>query len=229
MYPEYTTRMPVGTREPLCRHTAYEAIRAKILSGEFGPGTMLSEGELARQLGISRTPVREALQRLEEEGLAVILPRRGAIVRVLTLQEVREILRVREALEGLAARLAASHIPRALVDELRARWREVNQSLQAQAHVALDKLGLEFHAAIVEASGNRTLARMLEGVRGRIEGTRALYLQGAGEAALRRARLVCADHLEILDALEAGDGELSEARMKAHLRQIRTETIRGVE
>lgn len=221
--------MSTGTSGPLRRHLAYDTIRAKILSGEFPPGSTLSEAELASLLGISRTPVREALQRLQEEGLATILPRRGALVRILTLPEVREILLVREALEGLGARLAATHINRATLDGLRAQWQETLDTLEGSTLQALDKEGVQFHAAIVEASGNRTLARMLEAVRGRIEGTRQIYLHSSGETALRRARLICEEHLRVLDALEAGDADRAEVAMKEHLRQIRAETIGAVE
>jgi len=136
VYGQYAT-----STGPLRRHLAYDAIRAKILSGEFPPGSTLSEAELASLLGISRTPVREALQRLQEDGLATILPRRGALVRILTLPEVREILLVREALEGLAARLAATHISRAMLEGLRAQWQDVLDTLEASTLQALDKQG----------------------------------------------------------------------------------------
>lgn len=228
MFAQYTADMSVSPG-PLRRQLAYDSIREKILSGEFAPGSMLSEAELATLLGISRTPVREALQRLQEDGLATILPRRGALVRILTLPEVREILLVREALEGLAARLATTHMSRAILEGLRAQWQDALDTLEASTLQALDKQGVQFHAVLVEASGNRTLARMLESVRGRIEGTRQIYLHSSGETALRRARLICEEHLRVLDALQAGDADRAEIAMKEHLRQIRAETIGAVE
>jgi DNA-binding GntR family transcriptional regulator len=214
-------------RPKLRRTVAYEAIRRRILSGEYAPGTTLSEVALGRAFDISRTPVREALMRLQEEGLATILPRRGAMVRILTVQEIREILVVREALEGAAAALAASRVSRATIDGLRKRWQEHLDTLSQATLASIDTQGVEFHAAIVEASGNRTLARMLESIRGRIEGGRQLYLQTSGDAAVRRARVTCEEHLKILEALESGEPDRAEAVMRAHLRQIRTETVGG--
>ncbi|MBI2218422.1 MAG: GntR family transcriptional regulator [Candidatus Rokubacteria bacterium] len=213
----------------LRRNVAYEAIRRRILSGEYPPGTTLSEAALGRTFGISRTPVREALMRLQEEGLTAILARRGAIVRILSVQEIQEILIVREALEGAAAALAASRISRGTIAEVRKQWLEYLDTLSEATLGQIDKRGVEFHAIVVEASGNRTLARMLEGIRGRIEGGRQLYIRTSGEAAVRRARVTCEEHLKVLDALETGEPERAEAVMRQHLRQIRAETLGGLE
>jgi DNA-binding GntR family transcriptional regulator len=219
-----------GARPPvkLRRHVAYEAIRRRILSGDYPPGSTLSEAALGKTFGISRTPVREALMRLQEEGLTTILPRRGAMVRILGVQEIQDILLVREALEGAAAALAASRISRATITDLRAEWRQLLDTLSEASMRDVDKRGVEFHAVIVESSGNRTLARMLDGIRGRIEGARQLYVRTVGEAAVRRARVTCEEHLKVLDALETGEPERAESVMRQHLRQIRAETLGGI-
>src|SRR5262245_53138215 len=102
----------------LRRDFAHEAVRAKILSGQFPPGAALSERHVGATLGISRTPVREALMRLQEEGLIEFVPGRGPVVRMMAPKEMHEILLAREALESLAARLAAARISVAVVKEL---------------------------------------------------------------------------------------------------------------
>ncbi len=154
---------------------------------------MLSVGGLWRcpaigkALGTSRTPVREALMRLHEEGLIDFVPRRGPIVRTLMLQEMHEILLVREALEGLASRIAARRIPVARVKELRAEWEELRATLPEATLDQLHEKGYAFHATIINAAGNQTLARMLDSIRGRLASSRQLYLETLGPLALKRA------------------------------------------
>src|SRR5262245_4062424 len=117
-------------RQPrLRRQVAYDAMRAAILDGTFAPGELLAEAALAARFRTSRTPIREALMRLQEEGLVEIVPRRGPIVRLLAPAEMYETLLVREALEALAAYSAATRIPVAQLKELRAQWEELNQTI----------------------------------------------------------------------------------------------------
>lgn len=120
-------------------------------------------------------------------------------------------------------------MPRERLAALRGEWQWAFDTLSESSLQALDKQGVEFHGGIIDASGNRTLARMLEGIRGRIEGTRQIYLRTSGEVALRRARVTCEEHLRFIAALEARDPQRTEAEMKAHLRQIRAETLGSVE
>src|SRR5437870_1109598 len=133
----------------LRREIAYEAIRERILSGEFRPGQALSELALAASFRASRTPVREALMRLEEEGLVEIVPRRGPTVRLLAPQEMYEILLVREALESLAARIAASCISPAQVRRLRTEWEELRDTLSDDSLETIDQKSREFHVDII--------------------------------------------------------------------------------
>lgn len=219
--------MPGQHGSALRRQVAYEAIRAQILHGELPPGTLLSELDLGRALGTSRTPVREALMRLHEEGLIDIVPRRGPIVRILPPQEMLEILQVRESLEGLASRLAAARIPAARVKELRAQWEELRAALSEATLDTVHRKGYEFHDIVIAAAENRTLARLLEGIRGRLDSSRQLYLKTLGPLALKRARLSCEEHLRVIDALEAADPQQSEALMRDHLRQLRAEILGG--
>lgn len=98
---------------------AYEVIKRKIVNGEITPGTKLQEDRLAEELGISRTPIREALSRLAQEGLVEIIPRRGTYVVEFSLFDIVHLLEIREALEGMAARLAATNIARETLAEMK--------------------------------------------------------------------------------------------------------------
>lgn len=132
---------------------------------------------------------------------------------------------VREALEGLAASMAASRIPIATLKALRAEWQQLLRTL---SNATLERLSVkteEFHSKVVEAAGNRTLARLLYSLRGRIRSSRQTYLEALGRDALNRSRALCEEHLQIIDALEAGDVEMSERLMKAHIRMIRNELL----
>lgn len=210
----------------LRRHLTYEAIRSKILAGKFAPGQALSEVELARTLGTSRTPVREALMRLHEEALVEIIPRRGPLVRMLAPQEMQEILLVREALEGLAARMAAARIAIGSLKDLRAQWEELRATLSESSLDELHTKTEEFHSTIIASAGNQTLVRLLETLRDRIRSSRRLYLKALGRQALVRSRTLCDEHLRIIDALEAADADASARLMKAHIRAIRGELLR---
>ena len=209
----------------LRRQVVYEAIRAAILNRTFAPGETLQEVALAAKFHASRTPVREALMRLQEEGLVEIVPRRGPVVRLLAPDEMYDTLLVREALEALAARIAATRIPVSVLKELRAEWEELSQSLSEATLETIFHKSNDFHAAIITASENETLKRLLASIRGRIEISRQLYLKPKGRLRPERAELSCRDHIRIIEALEAGDAERSETLMHEHLRELTAEIV----
>lgn len=218
-------RRRAGQQGRLRRELAYEAIRERILSGEFRPGQALSELALAESFRASRTPVREALMRLEEEGLIEIVPRRGPTVRLLAPQEMYEILLVREALESLAARIAASRISLAQVRQLRTEWEELRDTLSDDLLETIDQKSREFHVVVTEASEHRMIAQLLASIRGRVEVSRRLYLKPTGKVTLERARRSCKEHLQIIDALEARDADEGELLMREHLKGLTTEIL----
>ena len=189
-----------------------ERLREEILSGELAPGAVLSEVSLARSLGVSRGPIREALGRLASEGLVTITPRRGAIVTELTRDEFVGAYQVREALETLAIRLA---VPRLEESHLK-RLRELHE--QMVAHAKRDEVNAffdanaGFHEVFVTASGNRKLHeiyRLLFDQMGRYL-ARSLALRGSLEKSI-------AEHSAILDAVEAGDVDVAAELLAAHI------------
>jgi len=197
----------------------YKVLRRQILDAELPPGTRLKDSELAESLGISNTPVREALRRLEQTALVETIPRRGTFVKKLSLAEVEGLYEVREALETLAVRLAAERADDALL----------NQILQtAQLHIAGVQRGAvseylhhdrQFHHLIAEGAGNSVLASMLTSIADRIHITRRMDL---GQ---HQDEMAGQEHAEIGQALSHRDGEEAARLMQHHIREHRMRVV----
>lgn len=196
-------------RQPLTEQ-AYTAIKREILSDRLAPGVPLPVDRFTREMKLSRTPVREAILRLEREGFVEIKPRLGTFVAHLDLRKIREMYHVRAVLEGSAARLtAALYSPAALktVDkELR------SQKLTGTINLAaISEAGQSLHRMIVDECGNEVLAGTIRSLQDHFSRYRHFSLQ-ISEKVLSSHR----EHLEILDALSRRDGELAERLVRAH-------------
>lgn len=191
-----------------------DVLREAILLGVLMPGSWLREDELARALKVSRTPVREALRRLSDEGLTQRAANRGTVVAPMTVDEILAVYAVRESLEGLAARIAAQRRPPGLVEELRAVHQEMlRESIDAEERA---RLNLDFHRIIREAAGNPYLSRFLTQVEHAVRrfGTTTLAQPGRGDSALN-------EHYGILEAIAVGDPDLAEKRAVEHMHRAR--------
>jgi Transcriptional regulators len=191
-----------------------DALREAILSGILAPPAWLREDELAQALSVSRTPVREALRRLSDEGLTQRVVNRGTVVTPMTLDEILAVYAVRESLEGLAARTAAIRRPAGLVESLQEVHREMVEGAVDAKRMA--ELNLEFHRLIREAAGNPYLTRFLTQVEHAVRrfGQTTYASPGRSEDAL-------AEHFGILEAIAAGDADLAESRAAEHMRHSR--------
>lgn len=196
--PDKPTNPPTSLRV-----TAYEAIKGRILEGGLLPGEALSESEWAEALGISRTPVREAIQLLAQEGLVEVFPKRGTLVARLSVRDVRESFELRQAIEGFAARLAAER----RTDEHVAA---MHKALTAPGDDGYDS-GVDFHTVLVQASDNPCLEQVFATAEDRID----LASRLASSAASRHE--TDSTHQAILAAIEAGDADEAEAAMRRHL------------
>jgi DNA-binding GntR family transcriptional regulator len=204
---------------PLARRTssaATERIRAAIVDGRFAPGERLKEEELARELGISRTPVREALLMLQSEGLVESVPNRGAIVRAYTPQEIEEMYELRALLEGFAARRAATRIGPAGVRALRASNERFGRLRAANDLVDLIRENLVFHNTILEAAGSDLLVGMVRSV---VEVP--LVYKSFYWYPREQKRISEHYHEQLTRALEARDSERAELIMKEHVFEAR--------
>jgi len=204
---------------PLTRNAsvaATELIRQAIIDGRLVPGQRLKEEELARELGISRTPVREALLFLQAEGLVESIPNRGATVRAYAPEEIEEMYQLRALLEGYAARQAAGRISR---DELR-RLRESNErfaSLRAADDVVdLIRENLVFHGTILDAAGSERLGSMVRKVIELPLVYKAYYWYSPEQKLISDHY-----HRQLANALEARDAERAELIMKEHVFEAR--------
>jgi DNA-binding GntR family transcriptional regulator len=184
----------------------YEILRNEIITLCLSPGEPLLEQTLARRFKVSRTPIREVLRRLNHEGLVEIIPQKGAFVAVIGLSDVHEVFQIREALEGLAARIAASRMDKGQLDSIEHKLSERSMEEAAQA-------GARLHQFILEATENRRLLSMMEILKGQIDRLRAV----AGRFPGRTSKSI-EEHKEILTALKAKNGELAEKAMRRHIR-----------
>jgi DNA-binding GntR family transcriptional regulator len=192
------------------------AIRARIMSGEIPIGAQLRQADLAATLGVSRTPIREALRQLQAGGLIEVLPRRGAVVRVPAPWEVREAYEVRAELEGLACVRAVGEIAPDQLDELR----RANDVLRTGPPAGGEPVSPttaandRFHTLIHEIAGNERLARTIRDINDAFpRNVSALVLQD--NPRLRANNL--AQHERIVEALAANDAELARREMREHV------------
>ena len=193
---------------------AYKTLRRAILGRSIPSGQKLVVRVLAEQLGLSPTPVKEALSALEREGLVVAVPHRGYFVLEPTLEDIREIYNLREVLEGLAARLAVEHDGRSLAGKL--------EKLLTKQHKAADKgdlesygdLDLAFHRTLWEAAGNKRLLATAETIDGQIR-----MLINSSAAIPGRLPESRAEHEAIVQAVRDKIPEAAEVAMRTHVRK----------
>jgi len=189
----------------------YEVLKDKILNMELPPGTRLKDGELAESLGVSNTPVREAIRQLEKDGLVETIPYRGNFVRKMSVEEVCEIYDVRMVLEALAARLAVDKSTPEQLKRIRTKVEEYERAFENDDI----SLGLEadfaFHDLIAQASGNKTLLEMLRGL-----ATRVHVLRQMDKGKTRR-RESLEDHKTIYRALKEKDAKKAEEAIIQHV------------
>lgn len=196
----------------LLHEDATERLRDLIIQGEIAPGTKLIERVLCERLGVSRTPLREALKTLASEGLVALLPNRGAMVTPLTIAKVRESFEVMGALEALAGELACRNASDAQIGEIRAMHFEM---LAAHARGDLAEYfrnNQAIHFAIVAASGNETLAATYRNLNANVR--RARYLANTSQSRWDKA---VAEHEQMLAALTARDGSRLQRLLVEHL------------
>lgn len=201
--------------------TVYVALRRDILERAFVPGEPLTEQELSRRYGVSRTPVREALAKLERDRLVRVVPKKGAFVRSISHDDVRELYQIREALEALAMRLAAPRFERGELQGFEARFRDIKARGAKATPADLRTLGEEFHSAVLKRAGNARLIETLEQIREQI---RPVWTMAV--LAPRRLQGIVHEHLSIIDALKRPDARRAERLMARHVRRVRDTVFR---
>lgn len=198
--------------------STYEQIRALIVERRIEPGTPLSAPELAEQLGVSRTPVREAIGTLVVEGLAVRSGTNRTMVAPVSVEELDHVYDVRAMLEGLIASDAARRVTQADVAVLEQKILLMDRL--RDDHTQVVRFGAEFHDELQRISGNDLAVNLLRIVRGHVDRYRSLTSQSPG-----RASDAADEHREIFEAVIARDPELAEAVMREHLQAAKTLAI----
>lgn len=159
------------------RDVVFNTLRQAILRGELKPGERLMEIQLAKKLGVSRTPIREAIRKLELEGLVLMIPRKGAEVAEITEKNLRDVLEVRKALEELAVQLACDRISGGQIEEMKKCAQEFKESLGSGDITIIAEADVRFHDVIYSATDNRRLIQLLNNLREQMYRYRVEYLK----------------------------------------------------
>lgn len=159
------------------RDVVFNTLREAILRGDLVPGERLMELQLAAKLGVSRTPIREAIRMLEQEGLAITIPRKGAIVAGMTEKDMQDVLEIREALEELSVQVACDKITDEEIAELQNNMKNFEHSLKSGDLKKMAHADVEFHDVIYRATDNPKLINMLNNLREQMYRYRVEYLK----------------------------------------------------
>ncbi len=204
-------RIKIDNFRPL-GEMVYESLRDAIVNQTLKPGERLMETELAEELGVSRTPVREAIRKLELEGYVVMIPRKGAYVSGLSIRDINEVFEIRGTLEALAAGLSAE---RATEEEIE----EMKQDLEMEAHLwetsdllKTIEIDIKFHEMIYASARNSRLLTMIKELREQVQRFRTTTLAVPG-----RMKFALDEHRKILAAIAARDVETAQQAAKEHI------------
>ena len=206
----------LGGMTRITRVTLHDAvlnqIRDMIIEGTLMPGTRINEGQVGALLGVSRTPLREAIKTLASEGLVEIVTAKGAVVRRFSEADIREILEVLKVLEQGAAHLACVRAPEAEIKKIVAMHKRMLALYKSKDRLAYFKLNQSIHSAIVQASRNATLAQQHETLQARIKRIRFI-----GNQTPERWAAAVGEHEEMIEALVKRDGEKLAEILGRHL------------
>ncbi len=194
------------------RDVVFHTLRKAILRGNLEPGERLREIHLADKLGVSRTPIREAIRKLELEGLVVMIPRKGAVVAEITEKSLRDVLEVRRALEALAVRLACEKILDSEVEELKVAARAFEETLKTGDVTAFAEADVKFHDIIYRATDNQRLIQLLYNLREQMYRYRVEYLKREESHVT-----LLEEHQAIIDTIERRDEENAVQAVCTHI------------
>lgn len=194
------------------RDVVFHTLRESILKGELEPGERLMEIQLAEKLGVSRTPVREAIRKLELEGLAIVLPRRGAIVAQITVSDLKDVLEVRTALEELTIELACKRITTEELEQLKECFYEFQKAARGRDLTVIVEADVAFHDVIYKASRNHRLIQILNNLREQMYRYRLEYIKDEA-----KRLLLIEEHKGIVQAIENNDIPAAKGAIQRHI------------
>ena len=194
------------------RDVVFNTLRQGILKGDLKPGERLMEIHLADRLGVSRTPIREAIRMLELEGLVTMIPRKGAEVARISKQDLRDVLEVRKSLDSLAVRLACDRITDEEKDELRKTEEDFEQSIRKGDVTSIAEADVRFHDVILKAGKNGRLMQMINNLAERMFRYRLEYIKDSRN----HSRLI-EEHRKIIEYIVDGDKDSACEAIETHI------------
>ncbi len=194
------------------REVVFNSLREAIISGELEPGERLMEVQLAEKMGVSRTPVREAIRKLELEGLVIMIPRKGTHVAELSSRDIIDVLEVRANLDGLATALATDRITPEELKSLELASRQLEINIKKQNIHGIIKKDVEFHDIIYTASRNERLINIIFNLREQVQRYRVIYLNE-----FSHSNEVLKEHNAILNAMQKKDRSLAQHLAENHI------------
>jgi len=215
----------LGTTHENLDHKVYKSLKAMILGQKLSPGAKIYQEKLADDLGVSRTPVVNALKKLEQERLIVAVPRKGFYVRRFSPEEMIRIFELREVLEGLAARRAADRISDAQLLKLRGFFQGLRVSDQAREVNRYAEEDRRFHNFLIEIGGDEVLSGILD----MYSLISSSYLVGFRGGLVRPPRETLSEHLAIIGAIQRKDPEKAEQAVRSHLKRSREKLAEEIE
>jgi len=216
----YTNGVRPVMRGNTKKDLAYEAIKRLILDGKLSGDMPISENVLANMLGISRTPVRDALRRLEMDGFVRVIPNQGVVIREVSISEVKEIYDMRIALEEFVVRELADGLSDEDFRNLEAILKKQEEACEKRDAVAFHEEDRRFHDYLMRAYGNMMITNFIARLRDRIEGINVNMLKTPGNM-----QLFYGEHKRILEALRRRSGEEAAKEMDEHLKGGKTRLI----
>jgi DNA-binding GntR family transcriptional regulator len=208
----------LNTVKPL-GEIAYEALRDAIMTKLFVPGERLMETELADEMGISRTPVREAMRRLETDGYVVIVPRKGSYVAGISMKDVMDVFEIRTALEMLAAEKAAERATDEEIEDLRQAVSDMSDTADGDLLTTVDS-DARFHSLIYQMSKNDRLVGLICDLREQIQRFRSTTLSDPG-----RLKLAVREHRKVLEAIVGRDPQKAAQTIQKHMEKAQKAII----
>lgn len=217
------TNFNVNEYLPL-RDVVFNTLRQAIITGEFAPGERLMEISLANRLGVSRTPVREAIRKLELEGLVIMIPRKGAQVARITEKNLRDVIEIRTVLEEFAAVLACERIDQSGLHDLRQAHEGFIRSVENGDILDIVDKDETFHDTIFRATNNDRLISIINNLREQFYRYRMEYVKD-----IRQRSNLVEEHRELLDAISSRDSIKAKELMKTHLLNQQQEVINNIQ
>ena len=198
------------------REIVYEELKMQILTGKITPGMRMMEVELAESMGVSRTPIREAIKKLEQEGLVTVEPRKGAYASQISVKDMVDILEVRQDMEGLAAHMAAYRMTPKQMKELESISVGYNKAVEEGNMADMIKYDTDIHNLIVESCNNSILTMMITQLQELLLRFRYVYYDN-----IKRAEKMPSEHSMIMEAIKDGRSDAARASAEMHIERIK--------